>query len=1267
MYLYHLTLQKATGITSAVCGNFSSEQDQDLVVSHGKTLEIMRINNEGHLKSFGGIEVFGFVRSMVTFRLPGNTKDLLFVGTDSGAITLLEFNKDRSTFTSVHEEHFGKSGCRRIVPGEYLASDPKGRAVMIASVERARLVYTLSRDSGTGSVIISSPLEAHKPRTILFDVIGVDVGFENPIFACLESDYSKQQFEQNLDKPQKELAFYELDLGLNHVIRKWAEDVDPMANMLIAVPGGKSGPGGVLVCSEGTITFMNEEHDEIVAKIPRRENQSKSEKEKDVFVISSTLHKQKDSFFFLIQTEYGDVFKLTIDYEDDEVNKLNITYFDTLSVSVSMCIFKKGFLFVASESGNHYLYQIQSLGDEEDEEDESALIDIKKEENEKEKEENKIKQLLFKPHLLKNLLQIDEIENLAPLMNSKFIDLNREGIPQLLCLSGKANNSTFRILRHGLSVSEIAISDIPSKGMKIWTLRSSTETDYDRFIIISLKTSTMVLEIGEMVSQIEDKRIKGDVSTLDLIMMENDSVIQIHENGIRQTKKNRKPRNWKTPNNKRITQTAVNERQVAISLEGGDIIYFELQQDGNLRDMDTINLEEEIVCLDIAPITGNRLRSSHLAVGTAETSSIRILSLNPGDSLKQLSLQALIATPFSVRIIETNLNTTIKAFDNDDEDDDDDDEENEKEKEKSTINSSSGSLFLNIGLENGIYIRSALNKITGEISDTRTRYLGIQPVKLIRILVAQKQAILALSERCWLCYHFQGHFNETPISYFPLTHASSFCSAHCEEGIVGVSGNLLRIFYIERYGKNFSETTTNLNFTPRKMAIHPITGYTVLIERDYNQISLSETEKILSTLNFDQNSGEKIQNLEEVAMEIEGEDEQNEEEDEDEDEDEEDDEEDEEERGFLIAKYKKEYVRSFKPNKQQWSSCIRVYNALSGETIHLLELEPKEVAFSICICTFDKVKNEIFVVVGVGINPQLNTRKNEGGSIHLYRMIENKKLELVHKTAVPDIPYAIKGYHGKLLVGFGKTLRLYDHGIKKLLRKCENVNFPNFITQIEYQGNRIYVGDLIEGIIIVKYISDQNQFEILADETLPHYLTNFEVLDHNKIVGSDKFGQMWISKAPKEMKNTKEVDQNKLTIRKEYLNTSINNLETVANFHVGEMIISLQKITLGKTECLFYTTILGTIGVFMPFSSREDVDFFSQLEMQLREECPSLCGNRHIKWRSFYVPVKSVIDGDFCEKFGEMNMKKQEKVASALDSQINEILKRLEEFRKSIF
>jgi len=57
--------------------------------------------------------------------------DYIVIGSDSGRIVILEYNPTKNVFERVHQETFGKSGCRRIVPGQYLATDPKGRAVMI--------------------------------------------------------------------------------------------------------------------------------------------------------------------------------------------------------------------------------------------------------------------------------------------------------------------------------------------------------------------------------------------------------------------------------------------------------------------------------------------------------------------------------------------------------------------------------------------------------------------------------------------------------------------------------------------------------------------------------------------------------------------------------------------------------------------------------------------------------------------------------------------------------------------------------------------------------------------------------------------------------------------------------------------------------------------------------------------------------------------------------------------------------------------------------
>lgn len=103
---------------------------------------------------------------------------------------------------------------------------------------------------------------------------------------------------------QKHLTLYELDLGLNHVVRKWSEPVDNGANLLIPVPGGGTdGPGGVLVCAENFIIYKNEDHPDVRAVIPRRSSLSE---ERGVLIVSYATHKQKTLIFFFVQASRFD-------------------------------------------------------------------------------------------------------------------------------------------------------------------------------------------------------------------------------------------------------------------------------------------------------------------------------------------------------------------------------------------------------------------------------------------------------------------------------------------------------------------------------------------------------------------------------------------------------------------------------------------------------------------------------------------------------------------------------------------------------------------------------------------------------------------------------------------------------------------------------------------------------------------------------------------------------------------------------------------------
>lgn len=56
-------------------------------------------------------------------------------------------------------------------------------------MEKQKLVYVLNRDAAA-NLTISSPLEAHKSHNIVFSVAGMDMGFDNPVFAAIELDYA---------------------------------------------------------------------------------------------------------------------------------------------------------------------------------------------------------------------------------------------------------------------------------------------------------------------------------------------------------------------------------------------------------------------------------------------------------------------------------------------------------------------------------------------------------------------------------------------------------------------------------------------------------------------------------------------------------------------------------------------------------------------------------------------------------------------------------------------------------------------------------------------------------------------------------------------------------------------------------------------------------------------------------------------------------------------------------------------------------------------
>ena len=719
------------------------------------------------------------------------------MATDSGRIAIIEYMPKDNKFVRVHLETFGKSGVRRIIPGQYLAADPRGRACLIAGVEKNKLVYVLNRNS-QAELTISSPLEAHKHGVLVLSLVALDVGYANPVFAALEIDYSDADQDatgQAVQEVETQLVYYELDLGLNHVIRKWSEPVDPTSSLLFQVPGGNDGPSGVLVCGEENITYRHSNQEAFRVPIPRRRGATEDPQRKRM-IVSGVMHKLKGSagaFFFLLQTEDGDLFKVTLDMLEDadgnptgEVKRIKIKYFDTVPVAMSLCILKSGFLFVASEFGNHHFYQFEKLGDDDDELEFSS-------DDYPTDPRAPYSPAYFYPRQTENLALVQSLDSMNPMLECKVANLTGEDAPQIYSICGNGARSTFRTIKHGLEVTEIVASELPGTPSAVWTTKLSKDDQFDAYIVLTFTNGTLVLSIGETVEEVSDSGFLTNVSTLAVQQLGHDGLIQVHPKGIRHIVQGR-VNEWPAPQHRSIVAAATNDSQVVIALSSGEIVYFEMDEDGSLAEYDEKKeMFGTVTSLSLGQVPEGRVRSSFLAVG-CDDCTVRILSLDPDSTLESKSVQALTAAPSSLSIMAMEDTT------------------------------GGSTLFLHIGLHSGVYLRTVLDEITGELTDTRQKFLGPKPVRLFQVSIQEQPCVLALSSRPWMGYtdpQTKG-FAMTPLSYVDLEWGWNFSSEQCVEGMVGIHANYLRSVPFPLSSTPFSSVSMMIKGIPMPRAVRPL-------------------------------------------------------------------------------------------------------------------------------------------------------------------------------------------------------------------------------------------------------------------------------------------------------------------------------------------------------------------------------------------------------------------------------------------------------------
>ena len=143
----------------------------------------------------------------------------------------------------------------------------------------------------------------------------------------------------------------------------------------------------------------------------------------------------------------------------------------------------------------------------------------------------------------------------------------------------------------------------------------------------------------------------------------------------------------------------------------------------------------------------------------------------------------------------------------------------------------------------------------------------------------------------------------------------------------------------------------------------------------------------------------------------------------------------------------------------------------------------------------------------------------------------------------------------------------------------------------------------------------------------------------------------------------------------------------LTHYYCGDAVTGLcgpQELTPSGKKLIVTCTLTGSLLVFVPFPSKEDIFFFQSLERAIEEyqgesgvpvlglegesgsSAPgvSLCYRNHSSYRSYFRPAKNTVDGDLCESLLTMPVATQTRIAEIMDKPLGEIKKRVQRVRK---
>lgn len=122
-----------------------------------------------------------------------------------------------------------------------------------------------------------------------------------------------------------------------------------------------------------------------------------------------------------------------------------------------------------------------------------------------------------------------------------------------------------------------------------------------------------MLSFGEDIEEIPNSGFLSSEPTLAAQQLGHDALLQVHPRGIRHVLADKRVNEWRAPAGHTIVAASTNKRQVVVALSSAELVYFELDYEGQLNEyQDRKAMGSTVLALSVGEVPEGLQRFKYL-------------------------------------------------------------------------------------------------------------------------------------------------------------------------------------------------------------------------------------------------------------------------------------------------------------------------------------------------------------------------------------------------------------------------------------------------------------------------------------------------------------------------------------------------------------------------------------------------------------------------------------------------------------------------------